>query len=323
MPVLVDVTPGSPEWLAARRAGVTATDIVTILGLSSHDSVYSLFWRKLGQVPDAPDRDRRALGRHMEPYIMARWGDAHPESSYDLGGPMLWRSTLRPWQMATPDSVLYDAEAKVTVLGKEIAAAAVSGVLECKSWADADRKSWEAGPPPAVRAQILWQMDTLDVPAGYWAVVFLPSGRFDHGVIDHSTQEAHEANWADIELMREAGHEFYRRLRLELPPPDPDNSAATLAALRARFGRAPGKTAEVDPTTYAAWSDARDVVKFWEDQVREYEIALRGQAGEAAELTVNGQLVAKRIVFDSQVKAHTRHADYYRRVKAEDKDNDD
>jgi putative phage-type endonuclease len=322
MPELITSGTRTPEWHSARRAGITATDVVTILGLSSHDSAYSLYWRKLGQVPDPDDTDRWALGRHMEPYIMARWGDAHPEASYDQGGPALWRSAVRPWQMATPDSVLYDGEAKVTVLGQEIAAAAMTGVLECKSWADADRKSWEAGPPPAVRAQILWQMDTLDVPAGYWAVVFLPSGRFDHGVIDHSTQLAHEANWADIELMRQAGHEFYRRMIHELPPPDPDSSAATLAALKARFTRADGKQTEVDETVYAAWSDAWDVLKWWQEQVREYEIMLRDQAGEAAELTVNGEIVAKRLVFDTHVKAHTRHMDYYRRVKKENDDAD-
>ena len=30
MPELLPYVPGSPEWLAARRAGVTATDIVTL-----------------------------------------------------------------------------------------------------------------------------------------------------------------------------------------------------------------------------------------------------------------------------------------------------
>ena len=33
MPELIPAEPGTPEWLAARRQGVTATDIVTIIGL--------------------------------------------------------------------------------------------------------------------------------------------------------------------------------------------------------------------------------------------------------------------------------------------------
>ena len=328
MPELVDVTPGSSEWLAARRAGVTATDIVTILGLSTHDSVYSLYWRKLGQVPDEPDRDRWALGRHMEPYIAEKWAEAsgvlirkapgmYAKPVMRDGG--LYQSGDRPWQLATPDRIHYE--------GKDD----ISEPVELKSWADADRKSWEAGPPAAVRAQLLWQMDTLDSSVGYWAVVFLPSGRFQHGVIEHDPAfipDGPDVEYPcpvcqDIRLMRTAGEEFYRRLTLELPPPDLDNSAATLAALRARFTKADGKTAEVDGTVYAAWSDAKDVLKFWKDNVREYEIMLRDQGGEADVLTVNGDPVIRRVVSDSQVKAHTRHADYYRRVQQKNGDDDE
>lgn len=310
MPQLVDVVPGSREWLAARRAGVTATDIVTILGLSSYDSVYSLFWKKLGQVADPDDTERWALGRHMEPFVIDRFEQVNDNLVWPGG---LFRNDERAWQLATPD--------RTTGL---IMPTRFTGVLECKSWADADKASWEGGPPPAVRAQLLWQMDTLDVSTGYWAVVFLPSGRFEHGTIEHDHADAfddYEAEGgacsvcSDLATMRHAGEEFYRRLTLELPPPDPDSSAATLAALRARFSRAEGKQAEVDGTLFAAWSDARDCMDQWETVARGYEIELRAQAAEAQVLTVDGEVVARRVVSDAQVKAHTRHMDYYRRVK--------
>lgn len=315
MPQLINVEPGSLEWLAARRAGVTATDIVTILGLSTHDSVYSLYWRKLGQVPDEQDRDRWALGRHMEPYIVQRWvavADMHPSEG------ALYRNARRVWQMATPDRVIWPWQA---ANGQEFP---INAVLECKSWADADKRSWEAGPPAAIRAQLLWQMDTLGVSTGYWAVVFLPSGRFEHGTIEHSPthrpREVYQFDDAcdickDIVFMEIEGLEFYRRITLELPPPDLDSSAATLAAVRARFTPGLAKTAEVDTSVYAAWSDAKDCEKSFADLARGYEIELRAQAGEATELTVDGRLAARRLVFDAPVKAHTRHMDYYKRVK--------
>lgn len=317
MAQLVDVMPGSSEWLAARRAGVTATDIVTILGLSSHDSVYSLYWRKLGQVPDEPDRDRWALGRHMEPYIIGRWRAASP-GLIPVGGGLV-RSSAYPWQLATPDQRLC-----------EHGEGPVVAPLECKSWADADRRSWEGGPPPAVRAQLLWQMDTLDSSTGYWAVVFLPSGRFEHGVIEHDYSYVPDGPEVDqpcpvcrdIGLMRTAGEEFYRRLILELPPPDPDSSAATLAALKARFSRAEDKTAEVDRVAYGDWLLACEHIDEWTERKRAAEIDLRGQAAEARVLTVDGEIVARRIVSDAKVKAHTRHMDYYRRVKPKGDDDD-
>jgi predicted phage-related endonuclease len=65
VPELVDVTPGSPEWLDTRRAGVTATDIPVILGISSYESAYSLYYRKRGELPEVEDNDRIAGAEFM------------------------------------------------------------------------------------------------------------------------------------------------------------------------------------------------------------------------------------------------------------------
>jgi putative phage-type endonuclease len=313
MPELIPAEPGSPEWLAARRAGVTATDIVTILGLSRRDSVYSLFWRKMQQAPEIEDNDQFRLGRFLEAYVVSRWIDEHGGLPHSSG---LYRHSERTWQMATVDRLTGDREP-----------------VEMKSWADADKPSWQDGPPPQVRAQVLWQMDTMQVATGHVGVVFLPSGEFRSYTIQHK-HEPWAAGMAepgdriicsfvqgscyaclDLDTMRAAGEEFMARLRLELPPPDPDASMATLAAVRARFTRQPDKQAEIDGTSWAAWSDAKDVLKHWESKVREYEISLREQAGEASVLTVDGQPVARRVVSDQNVKAHTRHMDYLTRIK--------
>ncbi len=357
MPELIDVEPGTPEWLAARKQGVTATDIVTILGLSSYDSPYSLFWRKLGQVPDVEDNDRFRLGRFLESYVADRWAEV--TGKIPLYG-ALYRHSIRSWQLATLDRHI-DYEP-----------------VELKSWADADRSSWgieggtevppsgsaatgavagdrsseiagspkdgaRPGPiapriPPAVRAQVLWQMDVLDVATGHVGVVFLPSGRFESYTIEHK----HEP-WAagtteptdriicpyvqgscyaclDLDVMRVAGEEFWRRLTLELPPPDPDSSAATLAAVRARFARADAKQAEVEGKLFADWLEAKGLADEWIEQARAYEIQIREQAGEASELCVDGELVARRVIVDAQVKAHTRHQDYLKRIKPKEDD---
>ena len=301
MPELIPAAPLTPEWHAARRAGVTATDIVTILGLSSWDSVYSLFWRKMGQVPDEPDNDRMRLGRELERYIWDRWyevtGD-EDEHTYPAG---LWRSLRRPWQMATLDA-LYKARP-----------------VELKSWADADRHTWQDRPPARVRAQVLWQMDVMDVAAGHVGVVFLPSGEFRSYTIEHDHTMSGPLDCCpacdDLALMRAAGEKFMARLRLELPPPDPDSSAATLAAVRARFARQPAKQAEISQEIFDAWDAAKRKVETWTERARECETNLREQAGEASVLCVDGQPVARRVIVDAQVKAHTRHQDYLKRIK--------
>jgi hypothetical protein len=342
MPELIPAEPGTPAWLAARRAGVTATDIVTILGLSHWDSVYSLFWRKMQQAPEVEDNDRFRLGRELESYIADRWSEGNGGKAVVPGA--LYRHNERSWQMATLDRLVYaELPKRLTV------------PLELKSWADGDRHSWGAGiytgrvgddgerldpPPPLpaeltipaqVRAQVLWQMDVMDVSTGHVGVVFLPSGEFRSYTIEH--EPTWVSGWgcngdtclvcSDQKLMIDAGLEFMARLRLELPPPDPDASMATLAAVRARFTRQPDKQAEVNARVLIDWGDAKEQAARWDRVARGYEIELREQAQEASVLTVDGQPVARRVIVDAQVKAHTRHQDYLRRIEPKGDDSAD
>lgn len=312
-PELVDVMPGSLEWLAARRLGVTATDIVTVLGLSRWDSAYALYWRKTGVIPEVEDNDRFAVGRHMESFVAERWAGADEQRAVLPGG--LYRSRDRLWQLATPDRLM--------IMPPE-------GVLECKSWADSDKRAWENGPPAQVRAQVVWQMDTLDVSTGHVAVVFLPSGEFRSYVLEHDEPVIPDGPEVDdpcdvcmdIRLMRDRGWEFYQRLTGHLPPPPLDESAATLGALKARFGD-PGKdkVAVVDTTLYAMWSDAKDMEAYWKVKARGYEAALREVIGECGQVEVDGQVVACRQRYG--VKAHWRkESTVDKLVRVVRKDND-
>lgn len=312
-PELVDVMPGSLEWLAARRLGVTATDIVTVLGLSRWDSAYALYWRKTGVIPEVEDNDRFAVGRHMESFVAERWAGADEQRAMLPGG--LYRSRDRLWQLATPDRLM--------IMPPE-------GVLECKSWADSDKRAWENGPPAQVRAQVVWQMDTLDVSTGHVAVVFVPSGEFRSYVLEHDESVIPDGPEVDdpcdvcmdIRLMRDRGWEFYQRLTGHLPPPPLDESAATLGALKARFGD-PGKdkVAVVDTTLYAMWSDAKDMEAYWKVKARGYEAALREVIGECGQVEVDGQVVACRQRYG--VKAHWRkESTVDKLVRVVRKDND-
>lgn len=321
MPELIPAEPGTPGWLAARRQGVTATDIVTILGLSSWDSAYSLYWRKLGQVPEVPDNDRFRLGRYLEDYIAERWlGGGDPDWLEPSG---LYRHSERAWQMATVDRMTPD-----------VPGAAVPTVLELKSWADAARHAWDDGPPAAVRAQVLWQMNVMDVGTGHVGVVFLPSGEFRSCVIEHDGELdcAFHGHVTDVgacqvcqdqDLMRLRGAEFYARLQGELPPPDIDASAASLAAVKARFGSArKDKVVTVPTDLWETYSSALIARRLVEEEVREPEAQIRELIGEAGAIEVDGQLVARHLVYDAQVKAHTRHIDSIRRVKQQGDDSE-
>ena len=313
MPELVCAA-SDPRWLAERRKGVTATDITAIIGLSPYQSPFGLWWEKTS--PDMPahvDSDRLRLGRELEPYIITRWAEAHDGAVFGTREG-LFRSSDRPWQLATPDVVLYE-----DVFNPELGELGdfepqLAAVAEYKSWADADKSRWQDGPPARVRAQNLWQMDTLDVAVGHVGVVFLPSGEF----------RSYELTWdeaaqRDLDLMRLLGWEFYRRMTGELPPPDVDGSAATLTALRARFADPrKDKTAPVDAEAwerYCDWKHDRDNA---EKVMRGYEAQIREQLGEATLIEVDGRTVGRRVIATAQVKAHERTQDYIKIIKRQE-----
>src|SRR5260221_100837 len=94
------------EWLAARRLGVTASEIAVILGISPFDSPFNLYYKKTGQISEDFDNNAMSLGRHLEPWIADRWADEHPDWHIEMAG--LFASVDRPWQLATPDRLLFD-----------------------------------------------------------------------------------------------------------------------------------------------------------------------------------------------------------------------
>jgi hypothetical protein len=124
--------------------------------------------------------------------------------------------------------------------------------------------------------------------------------------------------------MRIAGWEFYRRMIGELPPPDVDGSAATLAALRARFADPrKDKSAPVDGTLWAAWSDAKDVTAAFKSKAAGFDAEIREQLGEATLIEVDGEIVGRRVIATAQVKAHTRTQDYLKIINREGNGDDE
>lgn len=285
--------PGDPRWLEERRKGVTATDIVAIIGLSPYASPFSVYWRKLGLAGEEPDNDRMRLGRALEPYVAERAAAAlKPEGVVESG---LYRNHVRPWQLATPDRIL--------------ARNGVAEVLECKTWADTAKDMWRADMPPSVRAQLLWQMDTVDVHTGHAAVIFLPSGEFRVYSVD---LRAGEAGRQDIEMLRTAGEDFHAQV-LEGIPPAPDASAASLEALKALHANIKSSSrADVDASLWEEYAATVTARRYLEKEARELEIRIRDEIGDAEIIYAGGSLVGKHMRYE--VKEHTRRASVTDRI---------
>jgi putative phage-type endonuclease len=217
-------TASEAEWLEARRKGVTASEIATVMGLSPWDSPYALYHRKLGILPAQADAPALERGRDLEPVIVRKFSEAHPEMLVTGTGRDLYASSERPWQLATPDRLININRIHpwLVITGAE------GSLLEAKS--DAGSDEWgEPGTdeiPVQYRAQAIWQADVMRVRRVRVACL-----RVKEWDVREYVVEMDDAAREDLELMLAAARDFLDMIdRRETP--DVDYRPATAKALR-------------------------------------------------------------------------------------------
>lgn len=298
------------EWLAARRNGVTASEIPIILGLSPWSSPYALYHQKLGNLPeqDGSDDDTMALGRYLEAYIAGRF--ALLDWWYVGGdGRGLYAHPDRPWQMATPDRLLYDWEPD------EISETSGFGftrgpvaVLECKI--DGGSDEWgDDGTgqiPVHYRAQVLWQMDVMGVTTGYVACLLWQRRKIR---VYNLTLDAQAE--ADLKLMRDEARNFLDRIDLK-DPPEVDWRPATTGALKRLHPSVEDRDVRIPRDLASRYQAACKAVKAAERRRDLAANQIRARIGPAryavTSYAQHAERVARRDVYDLPEKTITRKA---------------
>lgn len=146
----------SPEWLAARRQLITATDIPIILGLSPYKSESTLAQEKLGQIAESEPSLLMSIGQALEPVIAAEYARLNDVQLTRYRG--LVTHPRIGWAGASPD---YRRKRQ-------------RYLVELK---DTRSRRWPTdGVPQDVEAQVRWQLGVTgfpiaDVAALKWGTV--------------------------------------------------------------------------------------------------------------------------------------------------------
>lgn len=140
--IRIPVRQGSPEWLAARRDLITATDIPVLLGLSPYRCEADLAAEKLGEAGPSESTLKMRVGSALEDLIAERYEEQTGRPTRRVRG--LWRSSVISWAGASPD-------------------ARTKGRLVELKWTGS-RSRFADGLPQDVEAQAAWQMLVADVP---------------------------------------------------------------------------------------------------------------------------------------------------------------
>jgi putative phage-type endonuclease len=302
-------TPENPAWHEARRAGVSASEIAAVLGISPWESPFSLYWRKVNGW-EVDETEEMSTGRYAEPAIAAWAADTiDPNENLAFATAGLYASVERPWQLATPDRLV--CEPCMHCGGAGVLGEFGSGVTKCSCY------PMGVGPPLAVleckwtgrwdgwgepetddipvyyRTQVLQQCDVLDVEDWYMPVLGPGGFRLYRGRRDPK----------DIRVMRAAGATFARRLAAQ-DAPDIDSHTATVDTQKRLHSLGEGDI-EVPVELAEGYRRARALRSRIEKRVDGYEARIRELLGNEYARAVCGvnakgapRLVASRSIYE-------------------------
>ena len=171
-------------WLAARREGITATDVVKIVGASAYGNALDVYLdKRLGEVDYAPS-ESAAWGLALEGNVAAEWARRRGARIRRVG---LMRNRIHPHHMASLDRLVMREHAP----------------LECKT-----RNLFAAdladGVPERVAIQVQWQMHVIGAEHAHVAALIGGQTLVSHEVqrdqvlIDYLRSEADRV-WAAVQ----------------------------------------------------------------------------------------------------------------------------
>lgn len=140
--------PETEEWYAARRQGLTATDIPRILGLSSYGNALSVFHDKRGDLPPDLGGPAARWGHLLEDVIAQAWAEDHDIAVHRVG---VMANREHPWQRAALDRLCDPCPRGDGPCG-----------LEVKNRSAYKAGAWREEIPDDVLAQVVWQRIVTD-----------------------------------------------------------------------------------------------------------------------------------------------------------------
>jgi putative phage-type endonuclease len=149
------------QWLAARRAGIGASEIAAVAGLSRRRGPWDV-WSSKVEGTEWEGNDVSRWGQFIESRIVDWWAR---ETGRWVGPGGLFRHPVHEWLIATPDAVVY--EPGTDLIGGDVQSR-VQAVVDAKNAGWYMAGDWdEDGAPIDYVCQITWQMLAVGVTSGY------------------------------------------------------------------------------------------------------------------------------------------------------------
>jgi putative phage-type endonuclease len=130
--------PNTPDWYALRRAGITATDLPQILGLSAYGNALTVWHDKQGDLPPGEPSEAGLWGHLLEDPVAQEWARRTGNTVSQVG---VLAHQHEPWMRASCDRLIDGTNA----------------ALEVKTRSAYKAGLWRDDIPDDVLAQVAWQ----------------------------------------------------------------------------------------------------------------------------------------------------------------------
>ncbi|MFD7236437.1 YqaJ viral recombinase family protein [Streptomyces syringium] len=279
------------QWLAARRTGVGGSDIAGILGMSKYTSPLALYLDKIGESvsgPSSPGLAEAAFWGHQhEPTIAKVFAERTGLGVVEAPGMLAHVHNL--WMLANVDRFVIEPGAPMP-----------DSLLEIKTRSAHQLDEWLHGVPDGPALQTLWYLAVTGYQHAHVAALLGGNRLIIHRV---------ERDEALVEHLVALVGEFWQCVQNRTPPPI-DGSAATEELLGHLYEVKAETVTVADPAELLPLLERRRELKAREqrtaDELREIDNHLKGVAGEAEIVTMqgavaftwkqNGPLVQKRFL---------------------------
>lgn len=275
LPALAQLT---PEQIALRTQGITATDVAKVLGVAPArwGSPMSVWAEKvMGPDPswnDMEESERLLIGRAMEPAVLALY-QHHNHDVYVERCEETLRHRTEQWMLATPDALCTDDE---VIVG--LAEAKTAGLDQSHQWSDSGEV------PRHYLVQCAWQMAVTELP---WVDLAALVGGTKFRIV--RIERDMELEEFLVERMRTFREKY---VETEKPPPITEGSEATRKALERVWPHDNGETLHVtDPAILRQielYHEAYAKAKAAEEHKQGCAADLQRFMGDTRKLTTDG-----------------------------------
>ena len=249
------------EWLEARRAGIGASDIAAIMGISPWSTPFQVWASKVAEIPEDEGSEQMKWGRILENVILDEWEKENEDVVHSRG--RLIRSSDVPVMMATLDGITHTPKRK-------------PAVAEAKNRAE---WSWDSV-PEHYYSQVQWQLAVTGYEIGYLIVLF--AGRH----LETFEIEA-DKDYQTAQIL--AAGEFWKLVEANEPPPTDGADNPLMASLWPYHTE---QAVEIDAEVAVELYEARSADKEASGRRDAAEASIKATLGEADTAVVGQQVVA-------------------------------